>query len=475
MQQRAPLGRIIAESSRIKGIEELSAWRAIVRRHVCDPHTNLVPPAHRQPPVQMVASSDKSDKRLLWHPRGENKFVVGSSTQITLYEWRPEAPEIRHTTSQHDLQHMKVPSCGSLRTSAFITLHPTTQCFAWSPDPSFDDLIAVGLSTGKVDLMRLEATKHTRDGVLSSGPSVSLLVRSSRACNALSFSRADPNYLAVGLEKVRGDYSLVIWDICSAKPSLSFRNTTVFGSGNDGLEPARPQPLIQRGDFGSKTDPRVLQMHAPTEVVSSLSFAPDAHYLLWAGISHRWLRLFDVRTPVPSTTNVATKVQGIATDPFVPTRIATFGDGIVSIWDSRRLPQPILAFSEHDACGDGAKPYLNPSTFTTIEFSSVRRGTIATLEKDSVHVRFWDLKEAQFHEVANEGSRDSSVSGGRTSGGKLSWANPSNMLSWTASSSGNIHTTEGRRDREPSPSKPPSNQASSTILVDTRKSEWNSE
>ncbi|KAF9650593.1 hypothetical protein BDM02DRAFT_1336385 [Thelephora ganbajun] len=130
----------------------------------------------------MVASSDK---RLLWHPRGENKFVVGSSSQITLYEWRPEAPEIRHTTSQHDLQHMK--------------------CFAWSPDPHFDDLIAVGLSTGKVDLMRLEATKRTRDGVLSSGPSVSIPVRSSRACNTLSFSRIDPNYLAVGLEKQRGD------------------------------------------------------------------------------------------------------------------------------------------------------------------------------------------------------------------------------------------------------------------------------
>ena len=317
--------------------------------------------------------------------------------------------------------------------------------------------------------MRLGATKHARGGVLSSGPSVSLPARSSRACNALSFSRADPNYLAVGLEKVRGDCSLVIWDISSSKPALSFSDTSTFGTGHENLEPARPLPLIQRGDLGLKTDGRTLQMHAPTEIVSSLSFAPDAHYLLWAGISHRWLRLFDVRTPVPSTTNVATKVQGIATDPFVPVRIATFGDGVVSIWDSRRLSQPVLAFSEHDAYGDGAKPYLNPSTFTTIEFSSVRRGTVATLEKDSAHVRFWDLQEAQFHEVTNERSRDSSVSGARTSGGKLSWANPSSMLSWTASSSGSIQVIEGRRDRDLSPL----TRAPSTILADTRKSEWN--
>ena len=305
--------------------------------------------------------------------------------------------------------------------------------------------------------------------MLSSGPSVSLPVRGSRAFSALSFSRADPNYLAVGLEKVRGDCSLVIWDIISSKPTLSSNNTSTFGAEHGSLEPTRPLPLIQRSDFGPKTDARILQMHAPTEVVSSLSFALDSHHLLWAGISHRWLRLFDIRTPVPSTTNVATKVQGIATDPFVPVRIATFGDGTVSIWDSRRLPQPILTFSEHEAYGDGAKPYLNPSTFTTIEFSSVKRGTVATLEKDSTHVRFWDLQEAQCHEITNERSRDSSVSGGRTSGGKLSWANPSSMLPWTASSSSNIHATEGRRARDLSPS----NRASSTILADTRKSGWN--
>lgn len=48
------------------------------------------------------------DKRLLWHPRHENKFVVGGNSQITLYEWASEFPKIRHVTSQHDLQFMKV-------------------------------------------------------------------------------------------------------------------------------------------------------------------------------------------------------------------------------------------------------------------------------------------------------------------------------------------------------------------------------
>jgi hypothetical protein len=50
----------------------------------------------------------QSEKRLLWHPRRDNKFVVGGGSQITLYEWAPDYPEIRQITSQHDLQHMKV-------------------------------------------------------------------------------------------------------------------------------------------------------------------------------------------------------------------------------------------------------------------------------------------------------------------------------------------------------------------------------
>jgi len=48
------------------------------------------------------------EKRLLWHPRGKNKFVVGGNSQIILYEWASQYPEIKHVTSQNDLQFMKV-------------------------------------------------------------------------------------------------------------------------------------------------------------------------------------------------------------------------------------------------------------------------------------------------------------------------------------------------------------------------------
>ena len=52
----------------------------------------------------------QSEKRLIWHPRGHNKFIVGGSTQITLYEWIPQSSEIRQVASQLELNQMKVSS-----------------------------------------------------------------------------------------------------------------------------------------------------------------------------------------------------------------------------------------------------------------------------------------------------------------------------------------------------------------------------
>ncbi|RDB16246.1 SEH-associated protein 4 [Hypsizygus marmoreus] len=353
----------------------------------------------------------QSEKRVLWHPRQENKFVVGGGSQITLYKWTPNHPGIKQVTSQHDLQYLK--------------------CFAWSPDPAFEDLIAIGNTTGKIELLRLEASKHSqRSNVLSNGQSISLVVRNSRSCNSLAFCTTDANYLASGFDKVRGDSSLIIWDVTTTAAMLS----VPVVQAPDAIKrlPQQPhrQPMLPQGDVGRGSDPRVLQQHASTETVSAVSFLPQSTHLLLAGISHRWLRLFDLRSPVSSYTSVASKVQGIATDPFDPHRVACFGEGTVTVWDSRKLSTPFLTFSEKDASADGA--YLRPnSAITGIEISRTRRGVLATLEKDASYVRFWDMISAQVHPLddGTDGkSRDPSRSGRR------SWAN----LPWPSGSS--IHS-----------------------------------
>lgn len=368
----------------------------------------------------------QAEKQILWDPRSQNKFVVGGGSQISLYEWAPEQSGIRHMSSRGDLSFVK--------------------CFAWSPDPAFDDLFAVGLVTGRVELIRLEATRLARNNVLSSGPVAALPVRNSRSCNTLAFCQADPNYLAVGLDKVRGDPSLVIWDVQSCVSTLL--PSKVGLPSNDAVV-ARPQPRIAKADVGPRADSRMLQQHAPTEVVSALSFLPQSTCLLLAGMSFRWFRLFDLRSPTSVTTNVASKVSGIATNVIDPHQVACCGDGTVTIWDIRKLPQPLLTFTDKDAVADGERP-RSGSVVHHIEFSSTRRGMLAVMEKDSTYVRFWDIRSANAADTS-EGERFRDSSQSRAS--RRSWTN----LPWTASGSGpGIGISEFQ-------------DPSSVVLADTRK------
>ncbi|TFY52032.1 hypothetical protein EVG20_g10733, partial [Dentipellis fragilis] len=84
------------------------------------------------------------ERRVLWHPRGEDRFAVSSGSQIVVYEYAPDEPAIRDIASQQDLNSLK--------------------CFAWSPTPLASDLFAVGLTAGRVDLLRLSEPSSTRPG-----------------------------------------------------------------------------------------------------------------------------------------------------------------------------------------------------------------------------------------------------------------------------------------------------------------------
>ena len=457
-----------------------------------------------------------------------------------------------------------------------------SQCFAWSPDPQLDDLVAVGSTTGRVDLIRLRASAHARGPtapVLSTGPSVPLSVRNSRACNVLAFSTGDPNYLAVGLDKVRGDPSLVVWDLTSAKPLLQIpgdawsqpplspppaypsypRLARSNSNPYTGGPPSLPSLTVPRAmePQHSRVDPRILQQHAAGEVVSALAFIPGTTHLLLAGISNRHFRFFDLRAPIagsesplsttssaasgssaasPYTTpsvnsgssgrggwnastsgsgygstsanttpvsyrsalpnsattttssiynpsplapqpqsspvrptgteiaNVQVKVQGIAPDPLEPHRIACWNgdEGIVMIWDARKLKEPVLTFGERDALADGGYAlgaydsfggpgecavcgaygshvhhhyHLNGygegrrsgigsggsgaglGVYIQAEWASSRRGTISTLEKDARFVRVWDVLSARPYVVDSIVSSATGMLIGATSSG----------------------------------------------------------
>lgn len=225
---------------------------------------------------------------------------------------------------------------------------------------------------------------------IRSPSAVTLPIRTSRPCNALAFSHFDPNYLAVGLDKLRGEPSLFIWDI----ETLSSSSSKPLGRDQGAFKRPEPSlPLSVRGDRNN------LQQWAHTETVTSLAFLPGTTSLLVAGVSHKWLRLFDLRASFSPTNPLSTttkSVQGITVDPFDSNRIASFGDdGAVRIWDCRRFSSPLLSFTERDALADGSTS-RSSSVISGIEFSSSRRGTLATLETDAMVIRFWDTITAKF-------------------------------------------------------------------------------
>lgn len=150
--------------------------------------------------------------------------------------------------------------------------------FAWSPHSDYPDLMAVGLTTGRTLLLRMEASaspsaaSHTNP-LLSA---VSLNPRHSRPCNSVAFCRDQPGLLAVGLEKARGE-SLLVFDIEQSARSLD--------SGRDVATPisAKLQSHSLQRDHGvsrnysptaslSSGEPRPLLQFGSSEAVTSSSF-----------------------------------------------------------------------------------------------------------------------------------------------------------------------------------------------------------
>jgi hypothetical protein len=175
-------------------------------------------------------------------------------------------------------------------------------------------------------------------------------VRNSRSCNALAFCNVDPNYLAVGLDKVRGDSSFIIWDIQSATPSLPLSKSSTLEKDAIAM---RPQPQIARANVVCHCTNRrvlasVLQQYVPTDIVSTLSFLPRSTHLLLAGISARWLRLFDLRTLTTTTTNIeGPRYRGIPSQSGAVSRLSGMPNGSYTPCSRSRRKMQQLTGQEH--------------------------------------------------------------------------------------------------------------------------------
>lgn len=186
-----------------------------------------------------------------------------------LVKWspNPQVDSFVHVNLQHRIVQLYEPT-GHARNGRFDYAKrgrhddfPPLTTYDWSPlDPS---LLAVGTGAGIINLLKID------DG---SNAYLELGLKMARTCHAVAFNTT--GLLAVGLDRVRMDQSLQVWDL----HRLLSSEIITKGFPQDGTN------LV---DTAARLEPSVS--------VSSIKFFEDSPQTLVAGIKSQGLRIHDLR------------------------------------------------------------------------------------------------------------------------------------------------------------------------------------
>ena len=189
---------------------------------------------------------------------------------------------------------------------------PVFRAFDWSA--SNEDLVGVGQWSGETTILSLN----------NNFTPLSLSIKSQRQCNAIAFNKT--KFLATGLERVRNDFCLNVYDISSELGSHSSQ----ISKSNRRV----PDPIRQL---------------ASSESITSIKFFPSEPDNLIAGVKGTCLRIYDIRDNVAgySLQFPTVCVHNIAIDPTDENYFASSGPpgasggNVVQIWDKRSTSQPL--------------------------------------------------------------------------------------------------------------------------------------
>ena len=180
---------------------------------------------------------------------------------------------------------------------------PAFRAFDWAPHD--EKLAAVGHWSGEVTILRID----------NSAANFALPAKHQRICNTVAFSRT--GLLAAGLERVRNDFSLNIWDVNQRLPTV-----------------------LSPGGRSTKGFVEPYRKFASSEAIASIKFYSAQPEVLVAGIKGRGIRIYDLRenTASPSLHFQTSCVHNIAIDVLDENYFACAGipkDRTIQIWDVR--------------------------------------------------------------------------------------------------------------------------------------------
>ncbi|XP_037785674.1 GATOR complex protein MIOS-like [Penaeus monodon] len=285
-----------------------------------------------------------------WSPVAEDQFLTWGS-DLQLYQVQEVSP-----TEIVQLPRLRL---GPKTAASLLSTNNDLQyikCVAWCPGLETDQsnqLIAVGQANGKVALTSFSKVPDPR-GIKGR----EFIPKHSRAVNSLAWSTQEPKLLSAGLDKVRTDHSVVVWDVTrtSQPPSYTFDQRNSSAGENI-------KPLIE---FGL------------AEASHSVAFSLHASGTLLTGMNNKHIKIFDLREGKLITTVSTKAVYGICTDPHNEHRFASYVENQVHIWDIRNIERPILYL-------DASKP------ISKLAWCPSRVGLLASLSRDSAAVRIYDI------------------------------------------------------------------------------------
>ncbi|PKS06810.1 hypothetical protein jhhlp_006885 [Lomentospora prolificans] len=250
-----------------------------------------------------------------------------------LVKWspNPDHESFIHINLQHRVVQLYKPT-GHARHGRFdyerLSKHddfPPLTTFDWSP--TTPGLLAVGTGTGIVNLLRIDDNSNAY---------IELGLKMTRTCQAVAFNTQ--GLLAVGLDRVRMDQCLHIWDV-NRLSSLP-QNFSGF-----------PQDFSPFAESVTRLEPSVS--------VSSIRFFEDSPQTLVVGIKAQGLRIHDLRDP-SSVVNFQTRCNNNLCIDYADqnyfTSSALDHPGVM-IWDRRATARPVASRSYLDAIEEDDLPW----------------------------------------------------------------------------------------------------------------------
>ena len=252
---------------------------------------------------------------------------------------------------------------------------PAFRAFDWSPTD--EALVAVGQPNGETTVLRIDGRSQD---------AFSLPVKMPRLCNAVTFSTE--GLLAAGLDKVRNDFCLNIWDIT--------QRAAAGKSAGSGPERRISEPL---------------RKYAINETITSIKFFADQPQTLVTGVKGQFIRIYDLRdSPGNPAIQFPTRcVQNLAIDLRDENYFASAvsgRDSVVCVWDRRSSPRfsATTLSSGHNSAEPPALELknpisnngLNPSNIWSVRFSRTQRGCLGILSS-SGQVKVYELTKDYTH------------------------------------------------------------------------------